>query len=229
MISGLIAAFAVLVAWPSGARRRRRDVLHPGVRRRLNLVLVATILTPLAGYLIFGALGLIVGLAATGVVRKQVNALGTLAAKRRNEAITRQAPAALDLITAALRAGRPPEGALAVVAEHTPAPLGELLQDVSRRIRISADPAAAWRVLDGTPLEVVGRAFARSDSSGAAVVPLALDAAEDLRRRARAVRRESVGRVAVQTTVPLGLCLLPAFVLVAVAPIVLAVVTNIGP
>jgi len=224
----VIAALAVLMAWPASARRRRREVLRPGVRRRLDLVLVATVLTPLAGYLIFGTIGLIAATAATPVVRKQVRSLGTIAARRRNEAITRQAPAALDLITAALRAGRPPEGALTVVAEHTPDPLGELLQDVSRRIRMSADPASAWRVLDGTPLEVVGRAFARSDSSGAAVVPLALDAAEDLRRRARAVRRESVGRVAVQTTIPLGLCLLPAFVLVAVAPIVLAVVTNIS-
>ncbi len=227
MISAVLAALALLVAWPGRATGRWRAVCRAKQRRPIDLGLVAAGLTPILAGLIFGWLGFLAALALAPVVKRQVSSLGSIRERRLQEQLAMQAPAALDLITAALQAGRSAEGALAVVAEHSPAPLGDLLRETSRRLRISADPVAVWSALDGTALEVVGRAFGRSESTGAAVVPLALDAAEDLRRNARGVRREAVGRIGVQTTVPLGLCLLPAFVLVAIGPTVLAFVGSV--
>lgn len=227
MISALLAASAVLVLVPGGARRRWRLVVGGRTSRPVPPDLVAAALVPLVAHLLVGWVGLVVALVAAPIVRARVRDLASVHQRRRDARLVVQAPPALDLLAAVLAAGRPAEVAVATVAERTPAPLGDVLQDVARRLRLSADPVAAWRTLDGTALHAVGRAFARSESSGAAIVPLVADAAEDIRRRSRGLRREAVGRVAVRTTIPLGLCMLPAFVLVAVAPTVLAVVLAI--
>lgn len=227
MISALLAASAVLVLLPGGARRRWRVVVGRRSPRAVPLDLVAAGLLPLVAHLLVGWVGLVVALVAAPVVRARVRDLASARQRSRDAILVRQAPPALDLLAAVLAAGRPAETAVATVAERTPAPLGDVLRDVARRLRLSCDPVGAWRTLDGTALEAVGRAFARSESSGAAIVPLVTDAAEDIRRRSRGLRREAVGGVAVRTTIPLGLCMLPAFVLVAIAPTVLAVVLTI--
>jgi len=161
------------------------------------------------------------------LVRRQVAALESVRDRRRRAALVRQLPMALDLVAAVLGSGRAAPDAVRIVARQTPAPLGDELTVLAHRVRLAADPRAAWRTLDGGPLESVGRAFARSEASGASVVDLVRDTADELRRQARADRREAVGRVAVRTAAPLGLCLLPAFVLVGVAPTIIAVVGSV--
>lgn len=227
MTAGLLVALAVLVAAPGPGRRRRRRIAGVAPRRRPDTALLAAGLTPVLGLLVAGTIGVVVGLAIAPLVRRQVATLESARDRRRRTALVRQLPMALDLVAAVLAVGRSSQDAVRIVAARTPAPLGEELTALAYRVRLASDPAAAWRSLDGGPLEVVGRAFARSESSGAAVVPLVRDAAHELRRSARAERREVVGRVAVRTAAPLGLCLLPAFVLVGVAPTVIAVVGSV--
>lgn len=223
-----LAASAVLVAVPGRPRRRWRRLTGRVVALRINPGPVAAGLVPVLGFLLLGTIGLVVGAALAPVALRQVAVMRTVAERRREDTLVRQAPLALDLVAAVLAAGRSAEAAVHVVALHTPPPLGAELRSVAARLRVSADPVPVWRSLDGTALEPVGRAFARSEASGAAVVPLVVDAADDLRRRARAVRRADVARVGVRTTLPMGLCLLPAFVLVGIAPTVLAVLTSLG-
>lgn len=226
VVAAGLGTLAVLVAAPPSARRRRRRLLSAGVgTTTIDPGRVAVVCVPVLAFVLLGPLGALVGVAAAPVVRRQVAALASVREQRRAEAMVAQAPVTLDLVAAVLAAGRSPESAVSVVAEHTPAPLGVVLGDLGRRLRLSTDPVSAWLTLDGTALEAVGRALARSQNSGAAIVPVVADTADDVRRRARALRREAAGRVAVRTTVPLGLCLLPAFVLIGVAPTVLAVVT----
>lgn len=225
VVAAVLASAALLVALPPDSRRRRRRVLAPDRSAvTLDPGWVAVALVPVLAFLLLGPVGALVGLLASPVVRRQVTALSSLREQRRAEVMVTQAPVTLDLVAAVLAAGRSPELAISVVAEHTPDPLGVVLRGVALRLRLAADPVAAWLTLDGTAVESVGRAFARSEASGAAIVPVVVDTADDVRRRARALRREAAGRVAVRTTVPLGLCLLPAFVLIGVAPTVLAVV-----
>lgn len=227
MTAAALVALAVLVAAPGPSRRRRRRLTTPARSRRPDAGLVAAVLSPLIGLLLAGAIGLVVGVAVAPLVRRQVAVLESSRDRRRSAALRRQLPMALDLVAAVLAVGRSPQDAVRIVAAHTPPPLGSELTALAHRVRLASDPAAAWRSLDGGPLEPVGRAVARSEASGAAIVPLVRDAADELRRRAAAERRELVGRVAVRTAAPLGLCLLPAFVLVGVAPTVIAVVGSV--
>lgn len=227
MIAGVLTALAVLVAVPGPARRRRRHIVGRPRRVRLAAGAGAAALVPALGLLLGGWIGLVVGVAIAPIVHRQVAALESARERRHRAALVRQLPMALDLVAAVLAAGRAGPEAVRIVARQTPAPLGDELRDVARRVRLASDPSVAWRTLDGGPLEPVGRAFARSDASGASVVELVRDTAHELRRRARAERRETVGRVGVRTAAPLGLCLLPAFVLVGVAPTIIAVVGSV--
>lgn len=227
MIAGLLAAAAVLVARPGYARRRLRRLRRTTTPRRLDRALLVAACAPVGGWLLFGAIGLVVGAAAAPFVHRQAGRWESSRDVRRRVQLVRGAPLALDLVAAVLEAGRSPHEAVLAVAAHAPDPIGSELQAVALRVRLAADPATAWRSLDGDVLEPVGRAFARAETSGAAIVPLIRDTADDLRRADRAQRREMVGRVGVRTTVPMGLCLLPAFVLVGVAPTVIAVVGSV--
>ncbi|MTB88459.1 type II secretion system F family protein [Aeromicrobium senzhongii] len=221
------AAFLVAVPGPAGRRARRVNGGTAGFVRP-GPPLVVAVSVPVLALLLLGPVGLVVGVAVAPFLHRQVSGWETERTKRRRAMLVRQAPLALDLVAAVLAAGRSPQEAVRLVAVHTPPPLGDELQALAHRVRLAADPAVAWRSLDGSALEPVGRAFARAETSGAAIVPLMRDTAADLRRRAWAERRETVGRVGVRTTLPMGLCLLPAFVLVGVAPTVLAALGSVG-
>lgn len=229
VLAAVLAAAAVWILLPGPARRRLHRLRGVSAVRRLDVSLAAVVLVAVLGLLLAGPVGGVVALAFAPLVRRQVARMGTVADRRREAAMVRQAPLALDLMAAVLAAGKPAGAAVQVVGEQTPDPLGAHLREVARRLRTGTDPVAAWHTLDGPGLHRIGRAFARSELSGAGVVAVARDAAEEVRRRANAERREAVSRVGVRSTVPLGLCLLPAFVLIAIAPTVLAMVGSLLP
>lgn len=228
MTAAVLVALALLVVVPGAPGRRLRRVVGQPLAVKVDLGWAAAALVPLLGLLLFGPVGLVVGLVTAPIARRQVARLESMGDRRRSAALVRQLPLALDLVAAVLAVGRSPEEAMRIVAASTPSPLGEELTIVTHRVRLAADTTTAWRTLDGGVLEPVGRALARSETTGAAIVPLMRDTAEELRRRARAEQRELVGRTAVRTTAPLGLCLLPAFVLIGVAPTVIAIVGTIA-
>jgi len=228
LTAALLVATAILVAVPGPAGRRARRLEGAVSFPRPGPPVVVAVSVPVLAFLLLGPVGLVVGIALAPFTHRQVSGWETERTRRHRALLVRQAPLALDLVAAVLAAGRSPQEAVRVVAAHTPPPLGDELQGLAHRVRLAADPAVAWRSLDGGALEPIGRAFARAETSGAAIVPLMRDTAEDLRRRAWAERRETVGRVGVRTTLPMGLCLLPAFVLVGVAPTVLAALGSVG-
>ena len=227
MTAGVLVTLALLLAVPGPARRRRRRLHRARPPRRLDRAVLVATCVPVAGWMVLGPLGLLAGIAVAPLVHRNVGRWESSREARRKVQLVRGAPLALDLVAAVLSAGRSPQGAVLAVAAQTAGPVGDELSALAHRVRLAADPATAWRSLDGDVLEPVGRAFARAEASGAAVVPLIRDAAEDLRCADRAQRREAVGRVGVRTTLPMGLCLLPAFVLVGVAPTVLAVLGSV--
>jgi hypothetical protein len=92
------------------------------------------------------------------------------------------------------------------------------------RLDLGAEPVGVWcEVAAGPgPLAPLGRTMARSLQTGAPMADgLALLAA-DLRRRRRAVTEQRARSVGVRAAAPLGLCFLPAFVLVGVVPAVVS-------
>jgi Flp pilus assembly protein TadB len=130
-------------------------------------------------------------------------------------------PLAADLLAAALGAGCPPVVAVAAVADAIGGPLGKALATAAATARIGAEPARAWAGMAADPgLRPLARALTAATGRGTSPVQVLERVAEDARdtaRRAAEARARSLGA---RAAAPLGLCFLPAFVLVGVVPIV---------
>lgn len=149
--------------------------------------------------------------------------------RRRREAAARDLPHVVGLLADALRAGQSTTEALALVTRALPGPAGDRLATVVPRLRLGVAPRAVWEGLaTDSALAPLGRVLARAEATGApvgdAVSRLAVALAEDLRGsvedRARAV--------GVKAALPLGLCLLPAFVLLGIVPVVAGMLGTLG-
>jgi Flp pilus assembly protein TadB len=149
-------------------------------------------------------------------------------ARRRREAIDRDLPLAVELLAACALAGLAVETSIDVVASAVGGPLREILVGHSLRVRLGADPVRDWRRLQRHPqIEPLARSMVRSAESGTAVAE-SLDRLSADVRRARAGALQSRARsVGVQAAGPLGLCFLPAFMLIGVAPTVIGGFTHL--
>jgi Flp pilus assembly protein TadB len=168
-----------------------------------------------------GALGLLGGIVCTAVAWRVLSGVEGPAVARRRERIRTELPVAVELIGACLGAGGAAVTAFGVVAEALPGPLGEELAAVHHRLQLGVDPTLVWAEMEQhAQLAPLGRALARAHHSGAAVAGVVAALADDLRDRARAEVEERARSVDVRAAAPLGVCLLPAFLLLGVVPMV---------
>ncbi len=235
--TGLAAASAALVvaaALPSraGLRRLGRELRVPGLpgrwRNRESAVprsvrrthRVAGGLAAVALLLVVGVpWGLLPAIAALGGIPRLLARIEPAEVRRRRERTVADLPLAVDLLAACLRAGRPPVEALAVVAAAIGGPLGELLTEVEQRLRLGADPADAWQLVAAEPgTAPLGRAAVRATRSGGPLAQTLEHLATDVRQRRRWTADERARAVETRAVVPLGLCFLPAFVLIGIVP-----------
>jgi pilus assembly protein TadC len=231
MLVAVAAGLSVWLAIPPRSDRRCRNLFaQRSPEPSFDPVLGVTVLVPLAAVVVLGpVMGLLVALVATPAARSVVSGMETSASRRRAAALADQLPTALDLMVAALDAGRPPAGAFAMVADVTPAPLGDELANVAARLAVGGDPVAVWAHLaDDEVLGPLGRAFRRAAMSGMPVARVVASVADELRRDRRAARRERSRRVGVRTAAPLGACFLPAFFLVGIVPTIIGVVGTLS-
>jgi tight adherence protein B len=132
-------------------------------------------------------------------------------------------PVLLDLVAAVLHAGVPVTTALRVVGEAASgqgdARAGrELLRLAERHDLVLGGVdgcAPAWAA-------ALDEVLLLARDSGLAVAPLLTATAAEERRRHAAEARVAAARLGVRVVLPTGLCLLPAFVLLAIVPLVLA-------
>ncbi len=150
--------------------------------------------------------------------------------RRRAEQVRRDLPAIVTLLAAALRSGAPPTDALAAVCCGPPrARLGPALH--RRRA------AGAWAT---TPPARGARSRATRTSDRSAgrwpglrsvALPSWLPSngsPSDLAAAARASVEDRARAVGVKAAVPLGLCLLPSFVLIGIVPLVAGLAGSLG-
>jgi pilus assembly protein TadC len=198
--------------WPGlrlAARRRLREWAPP--------VAAAMVLTTLVG----GAAGGVVGLAgAYGIRRWQRRPRPS--AGHAESGTSHQLPLAADLLAACLMAGAAPADAADAVGRSLDGPLGGALRRVAAELRLGADPVQCWTRLGTLPGTAgLGRWMARAATTG--VPPVA--AVSRLATEYRAQRARSANgrarRAGVLATAPLGLCFLPAFLVVGVVPVVI--------
>ena len=143
------------------------------------------------------------------------------AVRRRRERLAADLPHVVDLLSACLAVGLAPSEAVRRIASAVGGPTAEELGALLARLDFGVDPVAAWRDLGRHPqLGPLGRCVARSVDSGASVADATSRLADDLRRDVRAQVEARARQVGVRAAVPLGVCLLPAFLLVGVVPLV---------
>lgn len=137
-------------------------------------------------------------------------------------------PLALDLLACALRAGQPPSTAAAAVAHAVRGPVGDTLLAVARAADLGASADIAWQPLGRlTSMATVARTAARTAESGTRLADELAQIATNLRTRQAAASDARVRRAGVWVVLPLGLCFLPAFVLIGVVPIVIGIADSV--
>lgn len=173
--------------------------------------------------LLGGLVGLAAGVATAVLLVRTVRRAETPAARRRREELEAALPAVVDLVAAALAAGAAPGPALAVVSRSWGGAVAHELDRVVRRLALGADPVTVWTELAAHPQwGPLGRALARATDSGSSIADALHALGSDLRRSAQAQAQARARSVGARAAVPLGVCLLPSFVLVGVVPMIVA-------
>lgn len=148
--------------------------------------------------------------------------------RREREAVQRELPHVVTLFAAALRAGAAPAEAARLVCRALPGPATRRLERTVAHLELGADPRQVWERLAREPgLAPLGRALARSQATGASVVAAVDRLSDDLAREARGQVEDRARAVGVKAAVPLGLCLLPAFVLIGIVPLVAGLLSTL--
>jgi tight adherence protein C len=210
------------------------EALGRWLRRRLGRPADRAADRLLGGAVLAGALGLpahplavlvpvVVPLAVPWITRRR-------AARRHAEALVVDVPDVVDLFRVATGAGLTVHEAVATIAELADGPLGEALASVRHRVALGerlADALAPMATL-GDPVRPLVSALVSTEREGAPLgPPLArvADRARELRRR-RA--EETARRIPVKLLFPLVLCVLPAFVVLTVVPLLSATLRTLA-
>ncbi|MDP9806242.1 hypothetical protein J2S70_000824 [Trueperella bonasi] len=120
----------------------------------------------------------------------------------------------LDLAAAALGSGLSIPGTLAALDVATG---GQERTTVARLLLLGASWEEAWEGVAGTRLQESLRA---AWTDGAAPVPLIERSSHTLRLQRQRNAKEAAERLGARLVMPLGLCFLPAFILIGVVPVV---------
>lgn len=241
---GVMVAVAASVGWAACAvadRRRERRTRKrlaallgagsAGGRRRACPAWLRTWAAPVAAgavgwALVGGVAGLLAGIAAGWGVRRW--SAGRVPTAGDEEEAVRQLPLAADLLAACASAGAGPGEAAEAVGRSLGGPLGERLARTAAELRLGGEPADVWRRFGEIPgAEGLARCLERAGSSGAPAAEAVSRHAADLRadRARKAAARAQ--RAQVLITAPVGLCFLPAFLAVGVAPVVIGLATGL--
>jgi len=200
-----------------------------GTRNRRRRYWSVALLSGLAmAALLGGPLGVLGGITTAVGVAVALGRLETREERERRMRMVADLPIAIGLLAACLRGGLSWDEAVEAVCDAVGGPLGAELRAVAARVRLGADPAAAWLALAQEPeLAPLARTVARAVDSGAALAPALTRLAADRRAAARAAAAARARAVGVRAVAPLGLCFLPAFILLGVAPAVAGIAQTL--
>jgi pilus assembly protein TadC len=141
--------------------------------------------------------------------------------RRARAAVRTDLPPLVSLLAATLGSGAAPAPALEIVCSALPGPAADRLSEVRARLALGVDPGQVWSSLAADPaLGPVGRCLARAHVSGAPVAEAVAELAAELASSRRAEVEDRARAVGVKAALPLGLCLLPSFLVLGIVPMV---------
>lgn len=127
-----------------------------------------------------------------------------------------------ELLAACLRAGMPVAVGLSAIAQGIDAPAGPALRRTAQLLALGADPDQAWQPALKCPATARMANFAqRSGRGGGALAESLTRVAAQLRASAQQQAEARAQRAGVLIAAPLGLCFLPAFLAIGVAPVLI--------
>ena len=220
------------IARPAATRPHRRiPVEHstttPLLQRRRWSIGVAVFGTTL-GVLTIGPLAVVAAGAAAVIVR---HLAPMRAARRRRGDIERGLPDAMDLLVLSVRAGLTPFQAVGELAGSDEPVVGEAFTEVVRRTergQTFADALAALPDRLGTPAAALADVIATSDRNGLALGPVLDQLTVEIRAARQRLDQAEACKLPVRLSFPLVMCTLPSFVLLAIAPAVIAALSSLG-
>jgi Flp pilus assembly protein TadB len=233
LLVGLAAGVVVLLAIPPRTRlRSAAEPRAPGPPQGGWMLRWRWLLATMAGaggFLFVGGRAAPVAAAVTGVAAWWFISRAESPVQRRiRREIRRDLPHLVDLLGAALRGGATPGSGVRMACRALPGAAAERLSGVTERLALGVDPERVWASLADDPeLAPLGRALARSHRTGAGVVPTVERLADDLARSAAAHAEERARAVGVRAALPLGLCLLPSFLLLGIVPLVVGMLSEL--
>lgn len=222
-----MAAGCAVLAWPVPPRpqRRLRALEPPAAAQPAGR---GTGTRP--GVLVAGGLALVVALLSGAPRWLPVAgaAVVVLALRRRRVPPVPELPLVLDLLASCLAAGATWPDALNAAAAAAGDGLAAALGRVRAALGDGAPPEQAWQLAGDRPeLAAVARCCRRAVGSGTAAADELTRLAERVRRHRRAAGQERAARASIWVVLPLGLCFLPAFVLVGVVPLALGLLRGV--
>lgn len=141
--------------------------------------------------------------------------------RREREQARRDLPHVVQLLGVALASGSSLPEAIRQVSQAMPGPAADRLRAAEGRLAVGVPAGEVWTALARQPgYERVGRAFERAESAGAPIADVIARLGQDLARSARSEIEDRARTVGVRAALPLGLCLLPAFLAVGIVPVV---------
>ena len=211
------AATAVVPAPPPAA----------GLLRRARVVW--SLLAGLGGAVFVGGpLAVPAGIAVAAAVWAAAGRIEPAAVRRRRVEVRRDLPHVVTLLAAALRSGLAPAAAIELVCRALPGAASYRLAPIAARLQLGGDAVRIWTALAADPdLGPLGRTLARAHRTGTPVVTAVERLADDLAARSRAEVEDRARAVGVRAAVPLGLCLLPSFLLLGIVPLAVALASSI--
>lgn len=225
-LAAALSAGALLAAGPPAGRMRLHSLSEPAALTPPPdpVLRPAWVAVGAAG---LGALAFAVSGAAAGVVVAALAVAAGVVAMRRSAA-ARPGPGDAaelagrwELLAVCLEAGLPVASALSATAAPLTGATGTLLRRVTGLLELGADPHDAWLVAADTPaLATFARAAGRSAGTGSALAQVARVEGARIRAELIDTAQERAQRAAVLITGPLGLCFLPAFLVLGIAPVV---------
>ncbi len=230
VLAALAAGLATSLAQPP---RPKLPPVEPAPQARPRRALVwRPVLCALAGIaawlFVGGPVGVVVASVAAGGAWSVLARAEPGGVRREREEVARDLPHFVDLLACALRSGAAPSAALATVAAACPGATAHRVEGVLARLRLGLDPAQVWTQVAGDDaLAPLGRTLARAETTGSSVAEAVERLADDLERDALAAVEDRARAVGVKAAVPLGLCLLPAFLLIGIVPTVAGLLTTL--
>lgn len=230
LVVALATGCAVLLARPGRPRfpvvggPLGVEAARPGRRRELLCVLAG-----LGGWLfVGGAAAPVAGVASAAGAWWLLRHAEPSEVRRTREQALRDLPHLVRLLGAALRAGAAPGEGVRLVCTALPGPAAVRLAGIPDSLALGVDPVRVWASLaDDEALAPLGRCLARAHETGAPVVAAVERLADELQRTTQGQVEDRARAVGVKAALPLGLCLLPSFLLLGIVPLVAALLSGL--